>query len=365
MRIVEKDRTETRTQAEAAPEPVGPAAPPEPPGPVPGRSALAERLAWHGADYPIAPTAERFPYMLGGITFAGIALLVASGIVLDQFYNPTPVAAHDSLVYILTRAPLGAWIRALHWWGASVVLTSVFAHLAWVFWRRSYRRPREVTWWSGVAMLFLLFALAFTGTVLRSDQEGGEALAHAVAGAEMVGGIGAVLTPDFARSTSLLARLHAAHVSLLPLALFAVLGLHFWLIRYHGIHAVEPRTRRFPAHLRRLAGWSLLLWATIGGLAAIFPPGLGYPAIPGVEVTKPYWPFLWIYAAENLMGLEGMIVAPTVLFLFLLAVPFLDRRPEGRARPRWLLVAGGLLLAALVAAIVYGALAPQVEHLGM
>ncbi|HUP19360.1 MAG TPA: cytochrome b N-terminal domain-containing protein, partial [Gemmatimonadota bacterium] len=279
---------------------------------------------------------------------------------MDQFYDPTPVGAHDSVVYLITRVPLGGWIRALHWWGASVVLTTVLAHLVWVFRRRSYVRPREVTWWSGVAMLALLLALAFTGTVLRADQEGGEALAHAVAGAEMVGRLGSWLTPDFTRSTSLLARLHAAHTSLLPLALVALIGLHFWLIRFWGIRADGPRTVPFPRVLRRLAGVALIGWAAIGALALAFPPGLGYPAIGGAEVTKPFWPFLWIYAAENGMGLPGMIVAPVVLLAFLAAVPLVDR---GERRAAWVPWVGGLVLVALLAAIVYGALAPQQAHL--
>lgn len=326
---------------------------------------IRERLALSELDYPIAPTANRLPYLLGGITFAGILLLVVTGVFLDQVYDPTPVGAHDSVVYLVTRVPLGSWIRGLHAWGASVVLTSVFAHLAWVFARRSYVRPREVTWWSGVAMLLLLFAIAFTGTALRADQEGGEALAHAVAGARMLGALGAPMTPDFLASTSLLARLHAAHTSLLPLALVALLGLHFWLIRWHGIRSREPKTHRFPSHLRRLAGWSLLAWAAIGALAAIVPPSIGHPAVAGVEVTKPYWPFLWIYAAENTMGIAGMLVAPAVLFVALAAVPLVDRRTGEDGRAAWVTAAGYALLGLVVAALVYGALAPQMRHIGM
>lgn len=332
----------------------------------PLRDSLKERLAVHGIDYPVAPSAQRLPYMFGGITFFGILLLIVTGAALDQFYDPSPVGAHDSLLVILTRVPFGAWLRALHWWGASIVLSTVMAHLAWVFWRRSYFRPREITWWSGIAMLLLLFALAFTGTVLRADQEGGEALAHAVAGARIMGALGAPLTPDFASGTTLLARLHNAHVSLLPLALLGLIGLHFWLIRYQGIHAHEPKTSRFPAHLRRLTGWGLLLLAGVGALAALFPPGLGHPAVAGSEVTKPFWPFLWIYAVENTMGIVGMIVAPAALFGFLALVPLVDRRHDDRGgRPIWMFSLGVLLLMAYLGALLFGALAPKAQHLGM
>ena len=143
-----------------------------PPVVVVRRSRIHERLALHGLDYPIAPIANRLAYMLGGLTFFGILLLIVTGVLLDQYYNPNPVAAHDSIVYIMTRVPLGNWLRGLHYWGATIVLVSVFFHMSYVFWRRSYVKPREVTWWAGVGLFAVLFALAFTGTVLRADQEG-------------------------------------------------------------------------------------------------------------------------------------------------------------------------------------------------
>jgi len=330
------------------------------------RGALKERLAWDALEYRLAPVTNRLPYMLGGLTFVGIIVLIITGVILDQFYNPNPVGAHDSILYIMTRLPLGNWVRAMHYWAATLVLISIVLHLVYVFWRRSYLRPREVTWWAGVLLFISIFGLVFTGTVLRADQEGTEALAHAVAGAQLVGALGAPLTPDFTRSTPLLARMHNAHVSLLPILLLAFVGLHFWLIRYLGIHAHEPRTVLFTHHLRRLTGYGLLLVALIGSLAALFAPGIGQPGIEGAEVTKPFWPFLWIYAVENTLGLWGMILAPLVLFGFLFVVPLLDRtHDEHTARPRWLFGLAVLILLLYVGGIIYGLFAPQVQHIGM
>ena len=239
-------------------------------GSPPRVGRVRERLALDGLDYPIAPTANRLAYMLGGLTFFGILILIVTGILLDQYYNPNPVAAHDSLLYIMTRVPLGYWIRGLHYWAASLVLVSVFLHMSFVFWRRSYLRPREVTWWAGVGLFMVLFFLAFTGTVLRADQEGGEALEHAIAGAKMTGPMGFPLSPDFTTSTSLLSRLHSAHVSLLPLVMLALIGLHFWLIRSIGINSSESKTSRFSEHLPKLTGYALLVFALAGLLAAFF-----------------------------------------------------------------------------------------------
>jgi ubiquinol-cytochrome c reductase cytochrome b subunit len=333
---------------------------------VPGSTTLVrERLALDGLDYAIAPEANQLAYMLGGLTFCGILLLIATGVILDQFYNPDPLAAHDSVVYIMTKVPLGNWLRGLHYWGATIVLVSVFFHTCWVFSRRSYVKPREVTWWAGVALAAVLFALAFTGTVLRGDEEGGEALAHAVAGAKISGPLGVPLSPDFAASTSLMSRLHSAHVSLLPLVLVLLVGLHFWLIRMIGINSRQPKTSRFSEHLPRLTGYALLLLGSAGLLAAVFPPPIGYPSVAGFEVTKPFWPFLWIYVVENTMGMTGMVIAPIVIFGFLFLVPFIDRPREGHPRNRLVTVLALLLLAFYVGGIIYGFFAPQKAHLGM
>ena len=330
------------------------------------RAKLRERLALNALDYPIPPSANQIRYMLGGLTFVGIIVLILTGLFLDQFYNPSPLTAHDSVLYIMTRVRLGNWIRALHYWAATVVFITVFLHLCYVFWRRSYAKPREVTWWAGVALFLILFLLLFTGTVLRGDQEAGEALAHAIAGAKLAKALGSVMRPDWAASTTLFTRMHNIHVSLLPLTLLALIGLHFMLIRVLGIHAHEPKTERFSNHLRKLSGVGLLLFAGLGMLAALAPPGIGHPAVEGVEVTKPYWPFLWIYSVENTAGMTGMVFAPAILFGFLAAVPLLDRGDHTYHRPTRLVLTLALIMLALyVGGIIYGVFAPLKQHLGM
>lgn len=329
-------------------------------------AALNERLGLEALRYPISPMANRLMYMLGGLTFVSITLLIVTGLLLDQFYNPTPLGAHDSVMYIMTRVTLGGWIRGLHYWASTVGFISVFLHVCFVFWRRSYSRPREVTWWAGVGLFIVLFVLIFTGTSLRGDQEAVEALAHAIAGAKMAKGLGTVMMPDFAPSTTLLTRLHNAHVSLLPIVLLGLVALHFMLIRQLGIHTHEPKTSRFTQHLQKLTGVALILFAVIGALAAFFPPPLGHPGIEGTEVTKPFWPFLWIYSVENTFGMTGMVIAPAILFGFLFAVPLLDRGRHGETRrPRWLTVLAVILLALYVGGIIYGVFAPQKQHMMM
>jgi ubiquinol-cytochrome c reductase cytochrome b subunit len=327
------------------------------------REWLSQRFAAHGLEYEVPARANRLDFMLGALTLAALTLLALSGIVLTQFYNPAPLGAHDSVRYIISNQAIASVLRDVHVWTASAAMVLVFTHLSAVFWRRGFRNPREALWWSGVILLVLLFGLAFTGTALRADQEAVEAIAHAVAGARIAGPAGALLRPDFTPSTPLLSRLYAMHVSALPLALVALLALHLWLVRQLGVSANGPQRAPFRSHLRLLGGAGLLLVAIVASAALAWPAALSAPGVEGYEVTKPFWPFLWIYAAENLFGMTGMLVAPAVLFGFLALVPVADRQ-DGRAA-RATRIAGVALFILMVGAIAYAALAPGQSHLGM
>ena len=334
---------------------------------TPGQSGIAgviaKRLAVEGLDYPIPARANRIDFMLGALTLATLTVLAVTGIVLTQYYNPAPLAAHGSVRYLITSAPLATFMRDAHIWSASASFILVFAHLSMVFWRRGFRNPREGLWWSGVLLLALLFTLAFTGTVLRADQEAVEALAHATAGADLVGPAGALFQERFTPSSPLLTRLYAMHISVLPIVLIGILGLHLWLIRHLGVSAAGEERALFRSHLRPLGGFSLLLVGLVGIVSLAAPQELLAPGVGGFEVTKPFWPFLWIYAAENLFGMVGMLIAPAVLFGFLAVVPLSDTEASPLAAATR--VAGVVLFALLVVAIIYAALAPAQSHLGM
>ena len=324
---------------------------------------LSERLALTALEYPIPARSNRLDFMLGALTLVALTLLAVTGIVLTQFYDPTPLGAHESVRYVITSLPLVTFIRDVHVWSATGAIVLVFTHLAAVFWRRGFRRPREGLWWSGVLLLALLLGLALTGTLLKADQEAVEALAHAMAGAKVAGPLGAPFQPNFTPSSSLFTRMYGLHVAVLPIALVALLSLHLWLVRHLGVSAGGDARAPFHTHLRPLGGFALLLVAVVAALALAAPAPLLAPGVEGFEVTKPFWPFLWLYAAENLFGLPGMLLAPAVLFGFLALVPVTDR-PGARlaAVTRWI---GVLLCVLMVVAIIYAAVAPGQAHLNM
>lgn len=322
-----------------------------------------------GLAYEIPRVADRLPYYLGSITLFGIIIQILTGIYLMQFYNPDPVSAHQSVLYIISRARLGDFVRSIHRWTADLVLISVTLHLLWVFWRGSYRHPREVTWWAGVLLLGAIFLLYFTGTVLPYDQGGYEALAHYVAGARATGVLGSIFSPEFTPSVDLLPRIYTSHISLLPLTLFAFLGVHLYLIRFLDIHT-HPGEKEYGStfleHFRKMFAHGFILLALAGLLSLIWPAELGYAAVEGAEVTKPPFFFLWIYALENWFGTTAMVIGPPLLYLLVFLPPLLDRKKSTLPRDRKAMLAVGFgFILLLLALAVYARVMPPAQHLGM
>ncbi len=315
--------------------------------------------------YGIPRLGATLRYSLGALTLFSLGILVLSGLWLGQFYNPSPAGAHDSVQYIISRAPFGDFARSLHHWAATIMVITIVGHVVWGFMSRAYRAPREVTWYVGLGLAALTFLMVATGTILGYDQEGYEALAHFLAGAELAGPLGRFFASDYTLSTPVLARVFSLHTSLFPLLAVGLLGIHLWLVRQLGISAPGPDDVLFVAHLRRISGVCFLLFAGLLALATFAPEGLGYPPVPGYEVTKPFWALLWVYALESLTGMWALVWAPAVVFLFLAAVPLVDRGgPAGKSPPA-LRVAGAALLAMLLALGLWAALSPPQQHLGM
>lgn len=337
-------------------------------------NALDERLGISALRYPVPLHANRLAWSLGGLTFASLVILIATGIVLAQFYVPVPETARSSVLYIESQVVGGSLIRGIHTWAAQAMFVLAAAHMARVLITGSYKRPREANWLIGLGLLGLTFLLVFTGSTLRWDQEAVEAVEHNTELAELTGNIGTWFTPEYAPSTPLLSRLYLAHISFLPALIFLLIIVHFLLIRRHKVSAessvpvgaVEPDLQvPFTNHIRHLTGWVLWLLGILVALAAFTQIPVGAAPVAGVEVTKPLWLFWWVFQLENWFGLTGLFWAPLVVFLILASLPFLDRSPERRpSRRKWVMTAALVffgIIAGLTAAVAFSAPA---AHLG-
>jgi ubiquinol-cytochrome c reductase cytochrome b subunit len=338
----------------------------------PGRgllTAVDERLGLSALQYPVPEHANTLGWSLGGLTAASLVVLIATGLVLTQFFNPTPNMANPSVRTITTEVPLGGFVRGMHFWSAQAMYVLVILHLLRVFLTGSYKRPREANWLVGVGMFALVIGAIFTGTVIKWDQEGFEALAHNLEIANLLGGLGAWFSADFAQNLPIIVRLYVAHVAIIPGLILALLAVHFLLIKRHGISA-EPATGAtgptapFTHHLRRLAGLALIVVGVLGMLGVLLPPPIGPTPVDGIEITRPLWMFWWLFTLENWWGIPAILWGSVALFGLLAAVPFVDRRRARHWRERPVAVtAAAIVLLTMVGLTITMMLTSAVEHL--
>lgn len=334
-------------------------------------AAIDERLGLGDLAYPVPRHANTVAFSLGGISLISLLLLVVSGIVLTQFYHPMPEFANDSVRVMMPQFGLARFARSVHYWAAQAFLVTVLLHMIRIYTTASFKRPREGNWLVGVLLLAISVGLYFTGTVLKWDQEGFEALEHNLAIGHLLGGLWHWFAPAFSQALPLLLLLYVAHIVVLPAALFFALIAHFWLVRKHGIsplpgRAEEQTSLRFTGHLAHLANCGAILAGLIVVLAVLLPPVIGPAPVEGVEVTKPPWAFLPLFAVENWVGVPGLLWVSIGGFLLLALVPLLDRSPHRRpGQRRAALIAGALAALVAIGLALLAWFTEGAEHIGM
>ncbi|MFC2948321.1 menaquinol-cytochrome c reductase cytochrome b subunit [Virgibacillus sediminis] len=181
-----------------------------------------------------------FVYCFGGLTFFVVVIQILSGMFLTMYYVPDIENAWKSVYYLQTEVAHGQIVRGMHHWGASVVVVMLLLHTCRVFFQGAYKKPRELNWMVGVLLFFVILGLGFTGYLLPWDNKAYFATQVGLEIAEQVPFIGSELKTLLAGDENIvgaqtLARFFAIHVFFLPAALFALMGIHFILIRKQGI----------------------------------------------------------------------------------------------------------------------------------
>jgi len=296
-------------------------------------------------------------YFLGGMALFLFVVQIASGILLSLFYKPSPDQAFESVQSIMTEVDFGWLIRSVHSWGANLILGVLFLHLLTTYVMRAYRRPRELTWGSGVLLIALLMTFGFSGYLLPWNQLSFFAtrVGTALVGVVPVIGHDLLLLARGGDNVTgdTLSRFYALHVAILPLVTLGLLGFHLFLVQQHGMSIPEREIERaggidkvpsmpFVPHflLRDAVGWYLAL-AVLAALAALFPWELGVKADPfgsAPEGIRPEWYFLFMFQTlkkipGHILGMEGERLG--VLFfgacgLVVLCIPWLDRGRRSR-----------------------------------
>jgi ubiquinol-cytochrome c reductase cytochrome b subunit len=329
------------------------------------------------------PMAHRVPrssaswaYVFGSATLTLFVLQIATGICLALVYVPSPDQAYESLEYLNYQAALGWYLRAVHFWGSNAMVLVMTLHMIQVFLWGAHKYPRELTWVAGVLLFLCTLGMAFTGQILRWDQDAywglgigasiisrvpfaGSALVHALLGGPIIAG-------------RTLSRFFTLHVFVVPGLLIGLVGLHLWLVLRLGINEwpmpgrlVDRETYRtryeaevekdgvpfFPDAARKdMVGMGVVVLAVLLG-AAIFGPN-GPHGVPNPTIIdtapKPDFYFLALYALFALVPpwIEEaiLLVGPPVAIGLLLALPFFAGTGEKSWRRRPVAVLGVLLI---------------------
>ncbi len=339
--------------------------------------------------HPVPRETASWWYVFGSAALTVFLFQIATGILLALVYVPSAGEAWNSLQTLNHQIALGWFIRALHGWGSNFMLAIVVIHMLQVFLFGAYKFPRELTWIIGVFLLLMTFGMAFTGQVLRFDQDAYWGLGIGASIASRVPVLGPVLVklllggPIIAGAT--LSRFFALHVFVIPGLLIAFVGLHVLMVLTLGVNEwpMPGRVVRRSTYVREyheltakdgvpfvphaiwkdivFSGLILLSIAACAVLLGPFGPG-GQPDPTIIQTApRPDTFFLWIYAVLSYLPPAAetpiLLVGPAIGILVLLALPFVAGEGEKSWKRRPIAV-----LVILLMAVVFGTLTHLGEH---
>ena len=320
-------------------------------------------------------------YYLGGMTMFLFGVQVFTGILLLLYYRPSSAEAYESVQFIVTEVKFGWLIRNVHSWSANLLIALAFAHFFSVFFLKSYRKPRELTWLTGILLLFLMLGFGFSGYLLPWNELSFFATKVGTGSAGAVPVVGHFMLrllrsgDDVTGAT--LSRFYGLHVAILPAMTTALMAVHLLFVQQQGMsvpRSVEkklkpgetlPQMPFFPNYiLRDVLAWYVVL-AVVAALAAFYPWELGTKADPFAVVPpgiRPEWYFLAVFytlklVPSHVLGIEGERLGVVVFGLaavFLVFVPFLDRRASRGERSPVFTVLAALGLVYLVVFTIIG-----------
>jgi len=188
------------------------------------------------------PKGTNWFYTLGSATMFAFLSQAVTGVFLAMYYRPDASGgAYESVRYISTSVFLGNFVRAMHKWGATVMVVLIFLHMARTFVWGAYKYPRELNWVIGVTLLILTMIMGFTGYLLPFDERSYWATIVGV----NINGTGPIIGPylsDFLRggpefNATTLSRFYAIHMLIIPGAIVTLILAHLYLVTKLGTTA--------------------------------------------------------------------------------------------------------------------------------
>ncbi len=290
-------------------------------------------------------------YYFGGVSLFLFLIQVITGILLLLYYKSGEALAFESIQYIMSKVQFGWLIRSIHSWAANLFILTALIHMFSVYFEKSYRKPREMTWLTGMLMFLLALGFGFSGYLLPWNEL---AFFATKVGTDIAGVVPFIGKPlmVFLRggdevTGATLSRFFGFHVAVFPGIFTVLLGIHLVLVQRQGMSeplagedqpgAAHSTMPFFPNFLLR----DLVLWLIVLNLLAIlavfFPWELGRKADPFASAPagiKPEWYFLFMfqtlkYLPAKLWVVDGEVFGIMVFGaagLLWLLIPFWDKK---------------------------------------
>lgn len=246
-------------------------------------------------------------FLLGEIVVYSFVIVLISGVWLALFFDPSMAQAaydgaypglrgvqmsraYESTVDISLEVRGGLFVRQVHAWSTHVLIAAIVASLLRMFFTGAFRRPRTVGWVGLVLLLLTSMVEGFTGHSLPDDLLSATGLRSGLSGITLsIPVVGtwlhwAVFGSEFP-GTSIIPRLYAVHVVVLPAVIAALIALHLGMVWVRG-RPQFPGPRRTDG---RVVGVRLVPTAAVrtGGLFAITVGVVA--AMAGVFQINPVW----------------------------------------------------------------------------
>ena len=319
---------------------------------------------------------DHWSFMLGEIALYSFIVLLVTGVFLSLYYIPSQAIvtyhgsylpldgqhvtqAYASTVDLSFAVRAGLLMRQMHHWATNIFVGAIVIHMARVFFTGAFRKPRELNWTIGSALLILAIINGFLGYSLPDDLVSGTGIRIAYSillSIPFVGSyLGFLVFGGNFPGTAVIPRFYILHILIVPGIIIALVSVHMFLL-YRQKHTQFPgggRTEKnvvgspmFPVFMAKTTGYLFIIGgvtALLGAFAQINPiwqfgpydaSRIGYAVQPDwymgfLDGALRIWPSWSFHSFGYTIPFEVFIPAiilPGLIFNLIFVWPALERR---------------------------------------
>ncbi|MBZ0204338.1 MAG: cytochrome bc complex cytochrome b subunit [Ignavibacteria bacterium] len=259
-------------------------------------------------------------YFSGTVTLLLLFNLILTGLLLFLYYKEGNSFAYESVEFISYKVRFGWLVRAIHYWSAVLLILSIAFHMFSMFFLRAYRKPREITWFTGALLLLLAVWFSYSGSVLPWNSKSlfmAQSSTEILKAAPLIGNtLADYLIGGNVITGQNLSFIYKVHILILPALFSFILYIHFSSIKRNGLFNPEIEynsgdecKKKLPIYPNfSIRAFLLLIIVTdlLFILAVFSPVEIGIKAddmITAPQGTMPGWYFLFVLQLSKIIHL--------------------------------------------------------------